>query len=1234
MKNSPVTQAYKAYYDNVLSQKHNNPELIGKWGEDPSRLETQIMCHKMGVKVPDSNMYEEGGEKFGPQRWPYDAAGNPNYSDPPIQYIIRDRMKCIGTTWWDWKNKRSIGLGFDFDSIAGHAEGVGVSDSEIAKLDKIDVPWLEVIRSTKGMGRHIYIWFKDPYPVTMNHTEHAALARSYIPLIAQHTGLDVEASVDVCGSVMWIHHESATKENHGYELIKPATQILTAAHVPPNWRDNLEVVTGSRTKVRVQGWTADGLPTEGDELDEMTQAHARVPLDETHLKILEDLEHTGHTSLWVHDHYLWQGHTAGLKAVYEDWKERGTPMRGLFDTNSLDSDPGKANCLCADTKVITREGVKPIGELAGKNAEIITYRGKWMTVPFKSYGEQEVFAVTLENRNQRKVIRATGDHRWYVTKYRSNGKRKTKVNFGDREEVVTKDLTEGRILVQTKPQCNHTPSVVGIQHGLVWGDGTNGGGRRTSSLSLFGKKDAELLKYFAGHPQRPITRSVGGVEVWNLPHHFKSLVPLHYDKAYLYGWLAGYFAADGCVSGSGSCIIRSADKNSIEHVRQVCHILGIETSKITSRVHSGYKDSMMYTTILKASDLSEEFFLLTHHRERWGSTENRQHHYWRVVSVEPAGREEVFCCTVPKHHCFVLEDFILIGNCFMRPKLGGGWDVYRFGEGCTEHPLWGKQGKWTHTTFNYPATLRQICCSCGGFEAPDGKGGYMFSLVEEIANALKLLSSNIEIPRGVSDSDGRQFVIRPRDDGKIILVIGKTRGDKPVDFPRYAKTSKGWERVVDDAVKTTDKEIEDAEMWSELDNQFRALKVGSRFEEWVLRDEEGDWITHPRENVKLFLVSEGHTKNDVIFGQAIFKCWKLVNRPFESEYPGGREWNRNATQFLYTPIELQEGEHAVHPTWNRLMRHCGIELDQLIPNLPWCKEWGIENGGDYLTAWVACMFQNPYGKLPYLFFYGPQNSGKSSFHEALALLVTKGVCKADRALTSKSGYNGELTNAILGVVDEVDISKTGGIEAYNKLKEWVTGETLSVHAKYKQVEEVRSTLHLVQMANSRASLPVFPGDTRITAMNVPSLEEEIPRDKFRELLKREAPHFMRTLLDFEIPEATSRIMLPIIETQGKYDAAAVNNNPLDDFIDNNCYAIPGRSIALKEFKEAFFKTLEEYQETEWKNDREIVRILSERFPVGRGRGNVQVVGNISFQECEPMTPFTKDGSRLKREDEV
>lgn len=1239
-RNPSVTSAFKTYYENVLSTQHNNTALIGRWGADPSRFETQIMCHKHGTPVPDSQKFEADGEVFGPMRWPYNSDTEPNYSDPPIQFNIATRLKAIGTSWWDWKNKRSIGVGFDFDSLIDHpADTVGIDQSEIDKLDKLDIPWIEIIRSTRGNGRHIYIWF-DPAnaPITQNHVEHSAIARSFLPLLAEHTGLDIDMNVDCKGLIMWIHHVNATRENRGYECIKPATQNLTADHVPPNWRDNLEVVSGSRSRVRVQGWTADGSQTKGDELDDMTQAYSRVELDETHLKILEALEGTGHTCLWVHDHHLWQGHTGGLKKVYEDFAERGTPLRGLFDTNSGETDPGKPNCICADTQVITRQGLKPIGELAGKDVEIITARGAWATAPFKSYGVQDVYAVTLRRGDDTRVIKATRDHRWYVCKYRSSGYRKTKVHFGERKEVVTTGLEPGQILVQTKPRLVVKPSVIGIQHGLVWGDGTNGGARKTSSLSLFGEKDAQLLKYFSEHPQRPIDRPVGGVEVWNLPYHFKSLVPLDYDLPYLYGWVAGYFAADGCVSDSGACIIRSADEDSIKHVRDVCHILGIETSQISSAVRgsSSYKPgSVMFTTVLKAADLTEDFFLVEQHRERWASTTNRQHSYWRVESVEPAGSEEVFCCTVPETHCFCLEDFILIGNCFMRPKPNGAWDVYRFGEGTGECSLWDTQGKWTHIMFNYPATLRQICVACGGYEAPKAEKGFLFDDLEGFKQAVEMLGGRFSIP---AKADKREVALRMQGK-KVVATVEKKNSDEKSDFKGWSKGTGVWERVLADVDMSAEAQAEEEKLWADLDNKVRALKVverGGEFDSWAMFDESQNWTTQPRENIKSYLTSLGYGKPDAIIGGAVFKSWTLTNEPFGPEYPGGRKWNRNAVQFVYQPVTLEEGQEPTHPTWNRLLEHCGVELNEYIPDLPWCRDWGITTGGQYLLAWVACMVQKPYCKLPYLFMYGPQNSGKSSFHESLSLLFTTGVEKADRALTSSQGYNGELRGVILAVIDEVNVNKTGP-EVYNKLKEWVTGETFAVHAKYKQVATIKSTLHFVQVANERSALPVFPGDTRITAMNVPPLEEEIPRDLFREKLRAEAPHFMRTLLDFEIQPPTGRLALPIIITQGKLDAENVNTDELNQFIEERCYKIPGSAIKFADFYARFIETVEDHLKSNY-SKRLVKQRVSEMFPIGeQGAGAIKqaVIGNLTLNgDTAPSKEWVKMGPRLvKRKEE-
>jgi hypothetical protein len=171
------------------------------------------------------------------------------------------------------------------------------------------------------------------------------------------------------------------------------------------------------------------------------------------------------------------------------------------------------------------------------------------------------------------------------------------------------------------------------------------------------------------------------------------------------------------------------------------------------------------------------------------------------------------------------------------------------------------------------------------------------------------------------------------------------------------------------------------------------------------------------------------------------------------------------------------------------------------------------------------------------------------------------------------------------------------------------------------------------MANSRSSLPVFPGDTRITAMNVPALEEEIPKGKFQELLKVEAPHFMRTLLDFEIPDSQGRFMLPIIETVGKTEAAESNVDELDAFISDNCKKIPGQAVKFTEFKEKFHDSLEDYQKPDW-STHAIKKRLSENYPVAKGaKANQVLIGNMSFDfNAKPGPAYIKEDGKLKKED--
>ena len=85
-------------------------------------------------------------------------------------------------------------------------------------------------------------------------------------------------------------------------------------------------------------------------------------------------------------------------------------------------------------------------------------------------------------------------------------------------------------------------------------------------------KDAELLKWFPlNHSYRCETdKGVAYLKVVDLPAYFKDRPSLDESASYLLGWLAGYFAADGCVAEDGTVLMNSADRDDLEFVRMVC----------------------------------------------------------------------------------------------------------------------------------------------------------------------------------------------------------------------------------------------------------------------------------------------------------------------------------------------------------------------------------------------------------------------------------------------------------------------------------------------------------------------------------------------------------------------------------------------------------------------------------------------------------------------------------------
>ena len=345
------------------------------------------------------------------------------------------------------------------------------------------------------------------------------------------------------------------------------------------------------------------------------------------------------------------------------------------------------NCLAGSEEIITRDGVRCLSDVVGTTQRLLTTNGEWVDAPINSFGKQKLMKITVKRFRLRKVIYATPDHRWFARQAKSRvpaginrvDRLHNIKKIGSFKEVFTKDLQPGfelqRAYAHGVQQIR--PSQFGIAHGICFGDGTLGCDDvgASSYIYLCGAKNQELLRYFSQSPVNfdPNKGKEGAMRVADIPRHFKSSPNLHECKSYLYGFLAGYFAADGSINKKAcTAHIDSAKESNMLMVREICAILGIGTSFIRQGEHTvNHRGEMRkfksYRIYLNLEHLTVDFFLLTKHCEiylEWQQRGGRHRDKFIVESVEETDREEeVFCATVPGKGCFTLADNILTGNC-------------------------------------------------------------------------------------------------------------------------------------------------------------------------------------------------------------------------------------------------------------------------------------------------------------------------------------------------------------------------------------------------------------------------------------------------------------------------------------------------------------------------------------------------------------------------------------------
>ncbi|MCK9460588.1 MAG: DUF5906 domain-containing protein [Proteobacteria bacterium] len=543
-------------------------------------------------------------------------------------------------------------------------------------------------------------------------------------------------------------------------------------------------------------------------------------------------------------------------------------------------------------------------------------------------------------------------------------------------------------------------------------------------------------------------------------------------------------------------------------------------------------------------------------------------------------------------------------NVFLYPLRLGAWSVRRFTLGVQEHPSWNQdKNGWTYCYLNQEPDLSTAAKAKGGLEDP--AGGYIFREAEVALDAASLLGVHTDISLALRN---RKTKLKEHKDGRLIIEIDHDPQDRADEMPSWLPNKGKWTKIF-----TTNAAPPNESDSVNYDDLLRhCITETSEDYGWVI-NVNSQWCEEPLVHVKLAMKSLGYNDKEVtsILGASIFKCWKLVNKPFQLEYPGEREWNKKAAQLKYRPST--DTENLTHPTWDLVLNHVGNGLNDAVKLDPWARSNNILTGADYLRCWIHSLITEPLEPLPYLFLYSQQQmTGKSVFHEALSILFTRGYKRADAALTNPSGFNGELEGAVLCAIEETDLRRNKN--AYSLIKDWVTAREILIHRKGETPYHMRNSTHWIQTANDHNFCPIFPGDTRITMIYVSPINplDMIQKKKLLIMLEKEIPDFLASILTIEPPTPGDRLNIPVIATEEKIAAQASNMSMLEIFVNEKCQLINGKKLKISDFYDKFMEWLDPSEVHNWSKIR-----LGREMPLsvikGRDHSNGQWhYGNITW----------------------
>lgn len=176
---------------------------------------------------------------------------------------------------------------------------------------------------------------------------------------------------------------------------------------------------------------------------------------------------------------------------------------------------------------------------------------------------------------------------------------------------------------------------------------------------------------------------------------------------------------------------------------------------------------------------------------------------------------------------------------------------------------------------------------------------------------------------------------------------------------------------------------------------------------------------------------------------------------------------------------------------------CCDELIELLRYL--CSEEDDPNGiFMWVLKWLAYPIQHPGAKMKTaLVFHGPQGAGKNMFFEAVKAIYGRyGLVVDQDAIEDK--FNSIFSARLFLIADEV-VARQELYHTKNKLKGFITGDTIRINPKNLAAREERNHLNMVFLSNESQPLILEEDDRRYAVIWTP---EKLPPDMYAKI-KRE-----------------------------------------------------------------------------------------------------------------------------------